>query len=1219
MKERNHIPLNRNDAPSLGRPIHKSEKSQSNGQNDSELMKLVLDKTMTNLFTFDHHTELNTFYKPFIRNEADYEQLLIASNSNLYRQVIKVIDSIDEDDEQNILESLMFKQKQECFAFLEKWDKLVELTSIKNENYLTMESEESKLHIKSIASLPAEDQDYVLQSCLLNKNYWKTFQENTNVLMNNKDEREHLEKIYPTELAFLSLTKVDYDRTNYYNELLKDKIKRLIAGVDHQSISNVTAQINTYNKIQSFLHFVAENNFIADEDQFKAFIQNFKVDKHRFSNAKTAQFNFSLNNLLLNVLQDRYRTDCTEEMTSLLIENQINFAANLVSLNFMEASEKRLKTILASKDDLLSNERLTFKFLKCYANMRQNSLPVLTDKSKIKSIIQFFAFCKPVIVSEKRAAKFKLIKALFAANCIKFSINLDTEATGGADISNDGARQVFLKKSDEIMKIDKIVSTIYRSNHHHNQFDYRLSRVSGRYESVDEQNNELKFDLDAYERQMVKLEIKSFNLHEKLSEITQLMLRVMIDGKQTSSPKFDDLIRVYFKNTSIILENSPKASHKLPFMFKLLKSFPQKSIGPFSEYSKSIGLAIWLDWIPQLVQFMDPEYGCFSSAILQELILNFPDQIARHLVFYKNLRTLKDLLDKNSCLLNPYFELFEEFKLLNDPELTLQEILNDLKLTIESKLLEKIFNQAGAIVELMSEVSLAQSQNPSSKIFQDFDSVFIPDIHKLLNLLTKVESVLDIVSLINSINVNIEKTVRNRYLSADAQLIQYFSEKLANFTTNFSGKNSVCYFLSPKKHNRLTAVVSNKALKIIDMKSTISVMNSLRKPKKITFLCSDNKVRSLLFKSGEDLREDQRIMTIFKLFNSLLDKQQMNNAISYRISCYEVLPITRNDGLLEWVPNSFSLKSLIESEMGPSNLNQNPAMHQRQSFLNKLGNDPVSKHLATYKLDSFDIIKEFDTETEYLQSGLLRKAMIKKLKSAAEFFETRKQLFGSYALSSLTGYLLGIGDRHLDNILFNNKLELYQIDFGCSFNFGLHLSIPELVPFRFSPCLIQLGQPFEIEGTFKSTYLTAANQFYSNHDVLNDYVEIYLSEPVENWQKLERRYGLLMSIDSEENGINLTEGLQSLIDHRLSVFNRKLRGDCPRDIMVDELQRSMHRTKPYFNDLIRALKGTGSPRREPVIFENSVQKISTNSREVIKMAIDKTLLGRMWTGWMPFA
>ena len=46
-------------------------------------------------------------------------------------------------------------------------------------------------------------------------------------------------------------------------------------------------------------------------------------------------------------------------------------------------------------------------------------------------------------------------------------------------------------------------------------------------------------------------------------------------------------------------------------------------------------------------------------------------------------------------------------------------------------------------------------------------------------------------------------------------------------------------------------------------------------------------------------------------------------------------------------------------------------------------------------------------------------------------------------------YLLGIGDRHLENFLVNTTDgEVLGIDFGLSFGAGVQLAIPELVPFR---------------------------------------------------------------------------------------------------------------------------------------------------------------------------
>ena len=156
--------------------------------------------------------------------------------------------------------------------------------------------------------------------------------------------------------------------------------------------------------------------------------------------------------------------------------------------------------------------------------------------------------------------------------------------------------------------------------------------------------------------------------------------------------------------------------------------------------------------------------------------------------------------------------------------------------------------------------------------------------------------------------------------------------------------------------------------------------------------------------------------------------------------------------------------------------------------------------------------------------------------------------------------------------------------------------------------------PFEIEGTFKSTFVSCANIFYQHHDVLQDYVEIYLSEPVENWQKLEKRYNLIFEpVDSVDHKH------QSLIQRRVAIVNRKLQGDDPIGIMTDELRHSLHRYRPHFDALIKALHEVGGKRNAEEEIKGGAEKIYSNCQRVIDMALDKRLLGRMWTGWIPFA
>ena len=71
----------------------------------------------------------------------------------------------------------------------------------------------------------------------------------------------------------------------------------------------------------------------------------------------------------------------------------------------------------------------------------------------------------------------------------------------------------------------------------------------------------------------------------------------------------------------------------------------------------------------------------------------------------------------------------------------------------------------------------------------------------------------------------------------------------------------------------------------------------------------------------------------------------------------------------------------------------------------------------------------------------------------------------------IANWLLGIGDRHLSNILVSLKDgQCVGIDFGLSFGAATQfLSVPELMPFRLTPHIVNLLQPMEETGAL--TYL----------------------------------------------------------------------------------------------------------------------------------------------------
>jgi ataxia telangiectasia mutated family protein len=75
---------------------------------------------------------------------------------------------------------------------------------------------------------------------------------------------------------------------------------------------------------------------------------------------------------------------------------------------------------------------------------------------------------------------------------------------------------------------------------------------------------------------------------------------------------------------------------------------------------------------------------------------------------------------------------------------------------------------------------------------------------------------------------------------------------------------------------------------------------------------------------------------------------------------------------------------------------------------------------------------------------------------AAAWWRRRLAYAESLAVSSMVGHVMGIGDRHTQNILIDTRTaEVVQIDFGIVFEQGKTLSTPETVPFRLTRDLVR--------------------------------------------------------------------------------------------------------------------------------------------------------------------
>lgn len=69
------------------------------------------------------------------------------------------------------------------------------------------------------------------------------------------------------------------------------------------------------------------------------------------------------------------------------------------------------------------------------------------------------------------------------------------------------------------------------------------------------------------------------------------------------------------------------------------------------------------------------------------------------------------------------------------------------------------------------------------------------------------------------------------------------------------------------------------------------------------------------------------------------------------------------------------------------------------------------------------------------------------------------------------GYLLGLGDRHLDNILLDKQTgQVVHIDYNIVFDKGQQLRVPEIVPFRLTHTM-QVRSTFIPHTQFQSQFV----------------------------------------------------------------------------------------------------------------------------------------------------
>jgi phosphatidylinositol kinase/protein kinase (PI-3 family) len=88
----------------------------------------------------------------------------------------------------------------------------------------------------------------------------------------------------------------------------------------------------------------------------------------------------------------------------------------------------------------------------------------------------------------------------------------------------------------------------------------------------------------------------------------------------------------------------------------------------------------------------------------------------------------------------------------------------------------------------------------------------------------------------------------------------------------------------------------------------------------------------------------------------------------------------------------------------------------------------------------------------------------------AMWLQARTTFMRTTAAWSMAGHIVGLGDRHCDNLLIDVRRGAnVQIDFGHLFDSGRDLPYPEIVAFRLTQNMVDSFGVCGVEGGFRTT------------------------------------------------------------------------------------------------------------------------------------------------------
>uniref|UniRef100_A0A0K0FGR5 Serine/threonine-protein kinase Smg1 (inferred by orthology to a D. melanogaster protein) n=1 Tax=Strongyloides venezuelensis TaxID=75913 RepID=A0A0K0FGR5_STRVS len=304
--------------------------------------------------------------------------------------------------------------------------------------------------------------------------------------------------------------------------------------------------------------------------------------------------------------------------------------------------------------------------------------------------------------------------------------------------------------------------------------------------------------------------------------------------------------------------------------------------------------------------------------------------------------------------------------------------------------------------------------------------------------------------------------------------------------------------------------------------NVVTVIQSLTRPKKVEFHGNDGSSHYYLVKGYEDMHLDERLQQILRICNQILDNKKYkipgDLEYPYRAKNYSVTPIGARSGLIKYVGEADQMftpyynwlqknKDKFDGEV-PEDVNA--SKKARQYFIGRVkkylncNNDKITDiNEFRLKENTESFVKAFNDVSDIVPKDVLTNKIQKVVVDGDHWYHVTKTYSRSVAVMSMIGWLFGVGDRHLSNIMIIYLTgEILHIDFNVCFGKLKNLKCPEKVPFRLTRSMVDVMGPMKTEGIFKESCKYVLRCLKEDYEILYNILDTYAYDPLADWSSV---------------------------------------------------------------------------------------------------------------------